>query len=155
MTLYCDGGTRPANTSDSVPREMPLASARTRTSSSRGWETSSSRISPRPEATVQNARALTRTPSRTGGGPRAVHGDIEQHILAEPVRRPGEAHAEFGPRHRRQRERGNAVAEQQRRDGHVQAVEQSGGEEARHGDTAALHQQPPQSPPGERRNHGR
>src|SRR5436190_15070234 len=51
------GGTRPRNTSASVPRLMPLNSARTTTSSGDGGGSASGRISPRPGEATQNARA--------------------------------------------------------------------------------------------------
>ena len=50
-------GTRPWNTSASVPRLIPLYSARTMTSWSDGGRSASPRISPRPGSTTQNARA--------------------------------------------------------------------------------------------------
>ncbi len=51
------GGTRPRNTSASVPRLMPLYSARTTTSSGEGGGSASGRISPLPGEATQNARA--------------------------------------------------------------------------------------------------
>src|SRR5689334_10750295 len=57
MRAYSLGGTRPLKTSASVPRLIPLNSARTSTSSLRAGGRISSRISPRPGATIQNALA--------------------------------------------------------------------------------------------------
>ena len=51
------GGTRPRKTSDSVPRLMPLKSVRTSTSPVAAGARGSLRISPRPGAATQNARA--------------------------------------------------------------------------------------------------
>ena len=50
-------GRCPLNTSDSVPRLIPLNSVWTTTSSSAGGRSGSRRISPRPGATTQNALA--------------------------------------------------------------------------------------------------
>ena len=58
MRWYSLGGTRPLNTSASVPRLMPLYMARTSTSWADGGAIGSSRISPRPGTTVQKARAV-------------------------------------------------------------------------------------------------
>ena len=49
---------------------------------------------------------------------------------------------------------GNAGADQQRRDGHVQPVERAGGEKARHGDAAALDEHAPQPARGQCGEHG-
>ena len=57
MRSHSLGGTRPANTSASVPRLMPLYSALITTSPSAGGRSASPRISPRPGAVTQNARA--------------------------------------------------------------------------------------------------
>src|SRR3989441_3472242 len=59
MRSYSLGGTRPRKTSASVPRLTPLYSARTTTSSADGSVSDSERISPRPGAAIQNARAWT------------------------------------------------------------------------------------------------
>src|ERR1700730_10676350 len=56
MRRYSLGGTRPWNTSASVPRLIPLYKARTTTAPA-GAVRVSVRISPRPGATTQNARA--------------------------------------------------------------------------------------------------
>ncbi len=57
MRWYSLAGTRPLNTSASVPRLMPLYKARTTTSPADGEGSVSARISPRPGAAIQNARA--------------------------------------------------------------------------------------------------
>ena len=58
MRAYSLGGTRPLNTSASVPRLMPLYFVRTSTSWADGMAIGSSRISPWPGITVQKARAV-------------------------------------------------------------------------------------------------
>jgi phosphatidylglycerophosphate synthase len=72
MRSYSLAGTRPWNTRASVPRLMPLYSARTTTSSGDGDGNGSGRISPRPGAAVQNARALSLTGVNSG----AFHGHV-------------------------------------------------------------------------------
>src|SRR5262249_37871958 len=57
MRPYSLRGTRPVKTSASVPRLIPLNKARTSTSSLPGRGRISSRISPRPGSTIQNALA--------------------------------------------------------------------------------------------------
>src|SRR4051794_17239491 len=57
IAWYWLGGTRPANTSASVPREMPLAKVRSSTWSGLGGGRASALIAPTPGAIVQNARA--------------------------------------------------------------------------------------------------
>ena len=54
-----------------------------------------------------------------------------------------------------QREGGNAGAEQQRRDRHMQPVQRAGGEKARDRDAAALDEDPPQPARRQRREHRR
>src|SRR3954447_9551802 len=53
------GGTRPRNTSASVPRLMPLYNARATTSSAEQGGSASLRISPRPGEATQKARAAS------------------------------------------------------------------------------------------------
>src|SRR5262245_36788418 len=57
------GGTRPANTSSSVPRLTPLYSASTRTSSGPGSRSAAGQISPWPAAATQKARAPIPAPT--------------------------------------------------------------------------------------------
>jgi hypothetical protein len=59
MRSCSSGGTRPEKTSASEPRLIPLCKARTRTSPGRGSAVASSRISERPGATCQSARAIS------------------------------------------------------------------------------------------------
>ena len=57
MRSYSVGGTRPPKTSASVPRLIPLYSARTTTSPGEADGRGSVRISPRPGSAIQKARA--------------------------------------------------------------------------------------------------
>ena len=93
----------------------------------------SARISPRPGAMVQNARAIM-----LAAGPCAASGMSTSRSAPIRCTDQSKRSPSVGTTRLRQREGRNAGADQQRRDRDMQPIERAGGEEARHGDPAAL-----------------
>src|SRR6185503_9790696 len=79
-------GTRPANTSASVPRLTPLKSDRTTTSSPAGSASGSARNSPRPGSAIQNARASAAATGDTITFHPAQMISTEWHLPVAPLR---------------------------------------------------------------------
>src|SRR6516164_6418822 len=125
MARYWLSGTRPMKTRLSVPRLMPLITARTSTSFSPRGGSAVSRNSLRPGAVTQKARA------------RSVMKDaLIEHVVAEPHLpharpQPLIRHGDF-----RQREARPARAEDDRGDRELEAIERTRTQEARDGDAA-------------------
>src|SRR5438874_2364333 len=125
MARYWLSGTRPMKTRLSVPRLMPLATARTSTSFSPRAGNVSSRSSPRPGATTQKARARSRTEDA-----------LIEHVLAEPQLAQARPQAFVRHGDLRQREARPARPQNDRRHRELQAVKRTGAQETRDGDAA-------------------
>ncbi len=120
IAWYWLAGTRPANTSDSVPRETPLA--RVRTSSCPGTSRRQCLVA---DFAVPGRHGPERARLGHVGAPGRIAGerDVEQQIRAEPDAPTSRSAALGDARRLRQGEGRNARADQQRRDRHVQPVE--------------------------------
>src|SRR5512146_855109 len=117
---------------------MPLARARISSSPSPGARSAERRISPRPGAASQKARASIPIPG--------LEDALEEHILAETDAAHFRAQALPRQGDLGQGEAGAPRAEDDGRHGQLQPVETARAQEMRDRDPAALDEQPMQSP---------
>src|SRR5688572_21953197 len=143
MLAWSSAGTWPRNTSDSVPRLMPLNIACTSTCSGPSSGRASSRSAARPAASIHSARAVRSAI--------AIETTLEKHV----GRQLETAHQRPEAQRLPEIDAGLALPHDQRRHRELQPIEAARCEEARHGHPAALDEDPGQAALTQHAEHSR